>query len=159
MKNGCRATTFIMGHRFETEMDLRLNPVSRNRYSGGFTLVEVLLTVALMGLLATGITAVYSTGIQSLDYQADRMLLDGKLRSRMELLLSTDVDALSDGSETAAINGKDFTINWTVATVDLNTDGVAEPDAKKITVSAAGIPGATLTTVVVDSGGMVGKVF
>ena len=126
--------------------------------SGGFTLVEALLAAFFLGLLASAVSAAYFSGFQSLDEQADRILLDSKLRSRMEALISTDFSALGDSSEVVNINGKDYTITWSVVLVDLNGDSTPEPTARQVTVSVSGFPDRSLTTILVDNEGKVGKI-
>jgi hypothetical protein len=132
--------------------------LNRTNTCSGFTLVEVMLSVIFLGLLATAVASVYSSGFQTLDYQVDRILLDGKLRSRMEVLVGTDFGSLSSGSEGVTINGKNYTINWTVVSVDLNGDGTPEPTAKQVTVSVAGMSDRSLTTILVDHEKRVGKI-
>ena len=124
----------------------------------GFTLLEAMLSVVLLGLVAFGISAPYLSGFQALDMQADRMLLDSHMRSRMETLVSTDFDALGNGSEVVTVRGQNYTITWTVVNEDLDGDGTSEDTAKKITVSITGLPGRALKTIVVDNEGGVGKV-
>ena len=126
--------------------------------STGFTLLEAMLSVALLALVAVGISAPYISGFQALNVQADRMLLDSRLRSRMEALVATDFDSLSSGSEVVTVNGENFTINWNVASIDLNGDGSPEPTALQVTVSVAGLPARALTTIRVDNEGRIGKV-
>jgi len=130
----------------------------QNRNPNGFTLVEVMLTVAFLGLLGAAASTVYFSGQQSLDYQADRMLLDGLLRSRMEVLIGTDFDLLSSGSEDVTINGTTYTINWTVVAVDLNADSITESSAKSITVSVSGMLARSLTTIIADHENLMGKI-
>jgi len=125
------------------------------RFSGGFTLVEVLLSVILLGLMVTGISAMYISGLQSLDTQDDRMLLDSHLRSRMEVLVGTDFATLNNGSEVVALNGQNYTINWTIAALDLDGDSNPEPNVKQVTVS---VDGRSLTTIIVDNEGKIGKI-
>lgn len=132
--------------------------MNRTNTCSGFTLVEVMLSVIFLGLLATAVASVYSSGFQTLDYQVDRILLDGKLRSRMEVLVGTDFGSLNGGSESVTINGKDYTINWTVDSVDLNDDGTPEVSAREVTVSVAGISDRSLTTILVDHEKRVGKI-
>ena len=86
------------------------------------------------------------------------MLLDSRLRSRMEVLVSTDFDALAGGSEMITVNGQNFTVNWNVAPIDLDGDTNPEPTAVQVTVSEAGVSGRSLTTIMVDHEGRVGKV-
>ena len=126
--------------------------------STGFTLLEAMLSVALLALVAVGISAPYISGFQALNVQADRMLLDSRLRSRMEALVATDFDSLSSGSEVVTVNGENFTINWNVASIDLNGDGSPEPTALQVTVSVAGLPARALTAMLVKNEGRLGKI-
>lgn len=127
----------------------------RVRTCSGFTLIEVLLAVVLLALLATGMTAIHVSGLQSLDEQADRMLLDGKIRSRMEVLIGTDFGSLSNSSEGVTVRGTNYTITWTVVLVDLDGDANPEATAKQVTVSVAELPDRSLTTIIVDNEGKV----
>lgn len=126
--------------------------------SGGITLVEVLLSVVLLGIISLGIAHPYITGLKSLAIKSDRMLLDSRLRSRMEMLLGTKFSALGNGSEVVTINGKNFTITWTVVDVDMDGDAVTEPNAKQATVTITEEPSLSLTILLVDNEGMVGKI-
>ena len=93
-----------------------------------------------------------------MEEQAERMLLDSKLRSRMELLVGTAFSALNIGSETVTINGTEFTIDWTLASVDLNGDGISEPSAKAVTVSVAGMSERSLSTLLMHHENIIGKI-
>ena len=115
------------------------------------------MAVVFLGLLGSAASAVYFSGHQSLDYQADRILLDSKLRSRMAVLISTDFGSISSGSENVTINGNTYTIDWSVVAVDLNADTITEPSAKSITVTVSGMPDRSLTTIIVDNENQVGK--
>jgi prepilin-type N-terminal cleavage/methylation domain-containing protein len=124
----------------------------------GFTLVEVLVSVALLGLMVTGIGALYASGLQSLNTQDDRMLLDSQLRSRIEVLVSTAFDSLSDDSEVVTVNGQNYTVNWSVVPIDLDGDATPEPNAVQVTVSITELPGRSLTTILVNHEGRLGKI-
>jgi len=124
----------------------------------GFSLLEVLLAVAFLALLATGVAAVFSAGFQSLDVQADQMLLDSQLRSRMEVLIGTDFDSLADDSEIVMVRGKNYTITWSVVLADINGDSITDSDAKQVTVSVTGLPGRSLTSILVDNLGKLGRI-
>ena len=124
----------------------------------GFTLVEVLLSVALLGLMVTGIATLYASGLQSLHTQSDHMLLDSALRSRMEVLVSTDLESLGNGSQVVTVNGQNYTINWSVVSIDLDGDSNPEPNAMQVTVSISELPDRSLTTILVDHEGSVGKI-
>ena len=124
----------------------------------GFTLVEVMVAVVILGLMVSGISALYFSGFKSLDMEDDRMLLDSRLRGRMERLIGRPFDQVNDGSDVVAVRGQNYTIDWTVAPIDLNGDATPEPNAVQLTVSVAGVPGASLTTILVDHEGKVGKI-
>ena len=124
----------------------------------GFTLLEAMLSVALLGLVAVGISAPYISGFQALDAQTDRMALDSHLRSRMEVLVGSDFGSLSNGSEVVTVNGQNYTVSWTVETVDLDGDATPESTARQVTVSVTELPDRSLTTIVVDNEGRVGKI-
>ena len=130
----------------------------RIQSDSAFTLIEVLLSVVFLGLLASATSSVYFTGFQSMDAQIERTLLDSKLRSRMEVLLGTSFSALSSDSEAVTVNGNNYTIDWTVATIDLNGDTIAEPTAKKVTVSVSGMTDRSLVTLMVDHENIIGKI-
>lgn len=132
--------------------------VNRLKSPAGFTLVEALIAVALLAIVAVGISAPYISGFQALDVQAESMLLDSRLRSRMEKLVSTSFGSLSSGSELVTVNGQDFNIIWTVDPVDLNGDTFMEPTAMKVTVSVTEQPNHSLTTIRVHNEDKVGKV-
>lgn len=117
-----------------------------------------MLSVALLAIVAVGISAPYISGFQALDVQADRMVLDSHLRSAMEVLVGSDFGSLSSGSEVVAVNGQNYTITRTVANVDLDGDATPEPNAVQVTVSVNGLPDRSLTTIIVDNEGRVGKV-
>ena len=134
------------------------NTTEKPKVPTGFTLVEVLIAVVLLALIASGISYPYIVGLQALDVKADRMLLDSQLRSRMEVLISTDFDSLSEGFEVISINGQNYTITWTVVPVDLDGNDLPEPTAMLVTVSVTEIPGHSLSSILVDNEDRVGKV-
>ena len=137
---------------------MRFNKNNPFKSYRGFTLVEILLAVILLGLMITGISALYISGLQSLNAQDDRMLLDSQLRSRMEVLIGTDFSALSNGSEVVSVNGQNYTLDWTVVSIDLDGDSNPEPNAMQVTVSVAGVGGHSLTTIIVDHEDRVSKI-
>ena len=125
----------------------------------GFTLVEALLSVALLALVASTIGASYITGLQSLDLQHEDILLDSMLRSRMEVLLSTKPATLSNGSETVTVKGETYTISWTIVPYDIDGDATPESDAWWIELKVDELAAKhTLHTIVVDNQGRIGKV-
>jgi prepilin-type N-terminal cleavage/methylation domain-containing protein len=137
---------------------MRLNLKRHLNTNRGFNLVEVLLSVVLLGLMASVIMYLYSSSYAVIDEEAVRMPLDGYLRSRMELLVGKPFAELSNGSENVTVQGQSFTINWSVAPVDLDGDTIPEPTAKQVTVSVAGAANHSLTTILIDPEGSVGKI-
>lgn len=140
------------------EYETSYNMKRRIKNCNGFTLVEALFSVVLLGIIATAIAVPYISGFQSLEVQADRMLLDCRLRSRMEVLVGTDFGSLTDSSEVVTVNGANYTISWTVVNLDLDGDLIPEPNAKQVTVSITELPDRSLTTILVDNEGGVGKI-
>ena len=122
--------------------------------AAGFTLVEALLSIVILALASSTVAALYFTGLQTLDVQAEQFLIDSELRSRMEWLLSKKFDRLVDGTQSVTVGGQAYTLQWQVVNVDLDGDSVPESSAKQVTVSLAG---KGLTTLVVSHEGMVGK--
>jgi len=133
-------------------------PINPCKTCYGFTLIEVLVSVVILGIIATAITFPYISGLGSMDVQARRILMDSHLRSRMEVLVGTDFDLLSSGSEVVTINGENYTINWTVTPIDLDGDGNTETDAVQVTVSEPAATDQSLTTILVDNQGKTGKI-
>ncbi len=154
-----RGFPYMQKNNHHPNTPTRQHSITLFKSCSGFTLVEVLVSVVLLGFMATGISAMYLSGFRSLDAQADRMLLDSRLRSRMEVLVGTDFATLSnDGLEGVSINGHNYTINWTIASIDLDGDSNPEANAKQVTVSVAGDSGHSLTTIIVDHEGRLGKI-
>lgn len=117
-----------------------------------------MLSVALLALVAVGISAPYISGFQALDVQADRMPLDSSLRSRMDILAGTNFGSLNSGSESVTVNGENYTIAWTVGNIDLDGDATPETMAKQVTVSVTELPHRSLTTILVDKEDRIGKI-
>jgi prepilin-type N-terminal cleavage/methylation domain-containing protein len=124
----------------------------------GFTLVEVVLAVVILALMVSGISALYFSGFQSLDMEDDSMILDSRLRGKMEQLVSAPFDGLTTGSEAVTVKGESYTIKWIVTLTDLDGDATPEPNAKKVTVNVDGKSDRRLTTILVDNEGSVGKI-
>ena len=119
---------------------------------------EELLSVALLALIAVGISAPYISGFQALSVQVEHMLLDSHLRSQMEYMVSTEFDALANGSSVVTVRGKNYTITWTVVNVDLDGDAILEDTAKQVTVFISELPHRSLSMILVDTEGQVGKI-
>lgn len=121
----------------------------------GFTMVEVLLSIVILGFSTAAISEIYFAGFNAMEARVVGGQLDSAMRSRMERLLASKFDALSDGSEIITVEGESYTVAWTIANVDLNGDGVPETGAKQIAVT---VGGNSLVTIVTDSAGLTGKI-
>jgi len=132
--------------------------MNQTKNHNGFTLTEVLVSVLILGILASAFTVPFISGFQSLDVQADRMLLDSRLRSEMEVLISRPFeDVLTEGTHTGTVtvSGETQPFKWEAVLIDLDGDSTPEPNAIQITVKVAD---RSLTTIVVDNEGRVGKI-
>jgi hypothetical protein len=122
------------------------------------TLVEATVCILILGLTAAGISALYVSGLQTLESSDDRMLLDSRLRSRMEEMIADDFDDLrtaGSGSESVTIGGDEYTLSWSVTGHDLDGDGTPEPNAMLIRVS---LDTRSLSVVLVDHEDRVSKI-
>lgn len=120
----------------------------------GTTLVEVLLSVVILGFSVVAISDAYHTGLRALDAQRDEAQVDARLRSRIELLLAEEFAALGAGQVTEVVAGQSETVAWTVVSVDLDGDLSPDPAAKHVTVT---LRDRSLEVIVVDTGGWVRK--
>lgn len=121
----------------------------------GFTLVEALLAVAVVGLAAAALSDTFGSGLRSLGFQSSRQRLDSEMRSRMELLLAQPPATLTNGSSVVAVDGTNYTVSWQIQTIDLDGDTVAEPSARQVTVTAEG---RSLVVILADPMGQVSKI-
>ncbi|MGD8835858.1 MAG: hypothetical protein PVJ19_13020 [Desulfobacteraceae bacterium] len=121
----------------------------------GFTLVEVTVSILFLGIMVMGISGLYFAAQRSLLDQEHLLPLDSRLRGRMEEIVSRPFVAMTDGSEAITIDGRNYTVTWTVTHPDLDGDTAAEATAKEITVS---VDGRSLTTLVIDNQGKIGKI-
>ena len=128
--------------------------MTRGRGERGTTLVEVLLSVVILGFSVVAISDAYHTGLRALDAQRDEAQLDARLRSRLELLLAERFASLGTGQAIEVVAGTTETVAWTVAPVDLDGDLSPEPAAKHVTVT---LRDRSLEVIVVETGGWVRK--
>jgi len=124
----------------------------------GFTLIEALLSVVLLGLIASGIATLFASGLDAADSQAQRMLLDSALRSRMEAFLGLNYSQLRSLSLLISVDGQTYTMDVAVTSIDLDSDTIVESDAVQLTLSIVEEPACSLTTIIVDDGGAVRKI-
>ena len=120
--------------------------------------MEALFSVALLGLMASGVTTMYISGLQSLDAQSDRALLESRLRGRMEEIVGRQFDLVTSGTTNVIVRGTNYTINWSVALFDIDGDTAPDSTAKLVTLSVAELTDLSLTTIIVNNEGNVGKI-
>ncbi|MFH1277388.1 MAG: prepilin-type N-terminal cleavage/methylation domain-containing protein [Candidatus Eisenbacteria bacterium] len=130
---------------------------SRRIQSGrrGFTLVEVALSLAILGVIVTAVAGAYVSGLQAEGTAVTRVPTESHLRSALELSIATPFDKLGAASMETWIGGEAETITRRVSGIDLNGDGSNEPDVKLVTVI---FRGDSLSTVVVDTKGDIEKI-
>jgi len=120
----------------------------------GMTLVEVLLSIVVLGFSVVALSDAYHTGLRALDAQAVEAELDARLRARMEMLLADDLGALAGGQTDVTVGGVSHKLTWTVGPVDLDGDSLPEPAARRVTVT---LRDRRMETIVADRGGWVIK--
>lgn len=120
----------------------------------GFTLVEVIFLILLLGMMIVSITGVYFTSSHALDTDKNPLPLESRLRDRIEEITCRSFDNIVAGSDSVTIDGKTHTISWTVTYPDLDGDAIAESIAKKVTINTGDL---SLTALVVDSRNVVGR--
>jgi prepilin-type N-terminal cleavage/methylation domain-containing protein len=129
--------------------------IPTGHFQRGFTLVEVILSIAILGLLAVATSHIHSSGLGALEAGYEYAQIDSAMRSRMEQLLADNFDQLGNGSESITVNGKSVTVTWTVTPLDLDADTVQDSDANLIRVTAES---RSIECIVVDDNGQVGKI-
>lgn len=119
----------------------------RNRGRGGFTLVEAVLSTALIGLVAAALFGVYASGLQAMEETIHRAQAESAARSRMEKLLAYKFDRLGGGEETIVIGDDSYVVRWWSGVTDLNGDHWPDYDARMVYVQCEDV---FLTTLLFD---------
>jgi len=122
------------------------------------TLVEALLSIVILGMTAGGISALFTSGLQTLEQGQTVMLLQSALRSQMETVISRpfgEVLAEATGGEIITVDGQDYKAYWTATNIDL--DGDTSPEANAMLVEVF-LDGRSLSVILVDNEGRVGAV-
>ncbi len=120
----------------------------------GFTLLEIIFSILLIGVMVISITGAYMTGRDSQHFEQTQQTLEKVIRNRMEELISRSYEAVADGSDNVTIRGQKHTISWTVTHPDLDNDSIPDSIAKQITITSGKI---RITTLLIDSRRLVGN--
>lgn len=118
------------------------------RCIGGFTLVEALLAVAILGFSAVAVSAALIGALQNVNFQEEQIQKAWLARGKVEELLAADFDDLTSGSDQVTIRGQTVQRSWSVADFDVDGGGIPDSDAKLVTVTVGDW---TLETLTVDS--------
>ena len=113
------------------------------------------MSAMILGLVAIPLTEIFYSGLRTLDTRADDYLIASALRSRMELLLSTDFQYLSSGSTQVTVRNTTSWMSWSVNSYDLDGDSLTESGVRQIRIA---FQGRILSTIVTDHEGRVGKI-
>jgi len=101
---------------------------------GGFTLVEAVLSMIILGLVAAALFGVYASGMQAMEETILRSQIEAAARSRMEKIMAYKFDRLGSGEETVTIDGESYTVRWWSSWTDLDGDFYGEYDARQVIV-------------------------
>ena len=105
---------------------------------GGFTLIEAIVSIAIVGLIAVAVSGILGSGFRSLETRQDHVMIDSILRSRMERLLAQHFELLADGTDSLQIHGVTRVVAWNVLPVDIDGDSLADSTARRVRVSLGG---------------------
>jgi hypothetical protein len=117
-------------------------------------LVEVLLSIVILGFSVVTISDAYHTGLRALAAQATEAQIDAQIRSVLETRLADRFGALASGDVDVTVAGSPYKLVWTVTPVDLDGDSAPEAGARRIVVT---LRDRSMQTIVVDHGGWVAK--
>ena len=121
----------------------------------GFTLVEAVLSILIVGMMSTVIGGLFLGALQASAIQSARLQLQGQVRSAMESAMALDFDQINSTSSVVAVEGVSYTVQTVVIAVDMDADTLVENDAKQITVSIQEAS-LSLTALVVNTTGKFG---
>ena len=133
-----------------SERARRLRPTG----SPGTTMVEVLLSIMILGFSVASIAEAWRTGLRALVAQATEAQIDAQIRAVLEARLADEIDVLTSGETDVTFGGTSYKVVWTVTTVDLDGDSAPDTGARRIVVT---LRDRSMQTIVVDHGGWVAK--
>jgi type II secretory pathway pseudopilin PulG len=117
-------------------------------------MVEVLLSIVILGFSVASIAEAWRTGLRALAAQATEAQIDAQIRAILEARLADEIDSLTSGETDVTVGGTSYKVAWTVTTVDLDGDAAPDTGARRIVVT---LRDRSMQTIVVDHGGWVAK--
>ena len=105
---------------------LRLNNKVRKTFQGssrGFTMVEIVIAIALIGVIAVAILSALSTASMALIIADERATAESLARSQMENVKSQTYNYTSEGGESIYTKIPDIDIPYGYAIWSVNRDG------------------------------------
>lgn len=118
----------------------------------GFTLIEAMLSLMILGITVSGTAVLLNNGLLSLQESEELLQVQSAARSQLETLISRpfgDVLAEGSGGRVISLDKRTYDLAWTATNHDMDGDGFVETDAMLLKVSAGG---STLRMIVVDHG-------
>ncbi len=106
----------------------------------GFTLIEVIIAIALLGIIAAGFFMALSTASKAIILADERTTAESLARSQMEYVKNQAYDDTNNPPVYQQLPSPptDYTINITAEWLDPNGDGTANDDGiQKITVTVS----------------------
>jgi type II secretory pathway pseudopilin PulG len=98
---------------------------ARRTHRAGYTLIEALLLVTMLGIVAAGVGTSMSATANSTQSNDNTLQIDNTLVSQMEILRATwQSDAVGSTNTNITINGTVYPMTQTIATAAPNTGGV-----------------------------------
>ena len=120
--------------------------------TNGFTLLEALLSITILGIAAISISYAFTVGFKANEDKVKNLEKSSYARGMMEIANAVDFNMAISGFDTVTVQGQPVTRTWTVSPIDMDGDSVNETDAMKVTVTVDDVK---LESIVIDSKGIV----
>lgn len=121
----------------------------------GFSFVEIVLSLAIVGIVVTAVGGVYVSGLRAEEETLNRVPAESHIRSALERAIATHYGKLSTASMPIWIDGKLEILTRRVSAIDLDGDGAKDNGIKLVTVIFLGD---SLSTLVVDTNDEIEKI-
>jgi prepilin-type N-terminal cleavage/methylation domain-containing protein len=122
------------------------------RRQKGFTLIEALLSSAIIAVCVMAVSAAFYGGLQNLRDEARILEIVNYAEGKMDELIATEFASVVSGTDTVAVQQHTVTMEWSATPYDVDGNTVPESDVKLIVVT---IEGVELSTLLADTAGEV----